>query len=190
MALLDYIDPEAASPEVRSRLAMDRDGRDSLLRPMLANHPPLLEAQMTYHERLMIDGNLDRELKELVGVVVSQSNTCDYCVSSHREKLHTLGLDSEALASVDRSEYDDFTERERAALEFAELAATDAHRVGEAEIEALRAVGFDDQDVLELLGVVAMFMAANTLANALSIHPSDADVGIEAYLDPSVIGEE
>lgn len=189
MALLDYVDSEDASERAREVLAAHASERGSLLRPMLARHPPLLEAQMGYHDRLMTGGNLDRELKELVGVVVSQANACDYCASSHREKLHTLGLSADALAAVGDGSFDGLAERERAVARFAEQAATDAHRVGEADIEALRAVGLDDQDVLEVLGVVAMFMAANTLANALSIHPTDRDVGLEAYLDPSALEE-
>lgn len=184
MALLDYVDPAEASPAVWGLLEVETSDRASLLRPMLANHPPLLEAQLGYHERLMLEGSLDRELKELVGVVVSQANDCDYCVSSHREKLHTLGLSASALDAVARSAHDELTERERAVVAFAEQAATDPHRIGEADLDALRAVGLDDQAVLEVLGVVAMFMAANTLANALSIHPTDADVGLEAYLEP------
>lgn len=189
MALLDYVDPAETSPAVRELLEVETSDRRSLLRPMLANHPPLLEAQLAYHERLMLEGNVERELKELVGVVVSQANDCDYCASSHREKLHTLGLSAEALDAVGRSAYDELTERERAAVSFAERAATDPHRLDAADVDALRAAGFDDQDVLEVLGVVAMFQAANTLANALSIHPTDADVGLEAYLEPSSLEE-
>lgn len=189
MALIDYVDPAEASDRVRELLERPVSTSGSLLRPMLANHPPLLEAQLGYHERLMADGNLDRELKELVGVVVSQANDCDYCVSSHREKLHTLGLSPAALQAVDQADYDGLTERERVVAEFAERAATDPHRVGESDLEALRGVGLDDQDILEVLGVVAMFMAANTLANALSIHPADRDVGLEAYLDPASLEE-
>ncbi|MFB6354200.1 MAG: carboxymuconolactone decarboxylase family protein [Halobacteriales archaeon] len=185
MALLDYADPDTASDEVAAALAEHDSDRGSLLRPMLARHPPLLAAQMTYHDRLMLEGNLDRALKELVGVVVSQRNTCDYCASSHREKLHALGLSADALAAVEDGSFEALDERERAVARFAEQVATDAHRVGESDLEALRAVGLDDQDVLEVLGVAAMFMAANTLANALSIHPADRDVGLAPYADPS-----
>lgn len=189
MALLDYVDPEDASPEVRNLLEMDRSDRGSLLRPMLANHPPLLEAQMHYHERLMEEGSLDRELKELVGVVVSQANACDYCVSSHREKLHTLGLSPAALDAVDGSNFEGMSEHEQVVLAFAERVAADAHRIAAADLDGLRAVGFDDREIVELLGVVAMFMAANTLANALSIHPADRDVGLDPYLEPSTLSD-
>lgn len=189
MALLDYVDPEETTGRARELLEEHGTERGSLLRPMLANHPPLLEAQMVYHENFMKGGNLERELKELVGVVVSQANACDYCVSSHREKLHALGIPVERLAAVDEGEYGSLSDRERAAVEFAEQAATDPHRIAEADLDALRAVGFDDQDALELLGVVGMFVAANTYVNALSVHPTDGDVGIDEYLDPSTLEE-
>lgn len=187
MALLDYVTPAGATGRAGELLAEYDIERGSLLRPMLANYPPLLEAQMAYHEKIMQDGSLDRELKELAGVVVSQANDCDYCASSHREKLHTFGIPGERLADVDEAEYDALSDRRRAAVEFAEQAATDPHRIGDDHLDSLRGVGFDDEAILELLGVVGMFTAANTYVNALSVHPTDRDVGLDEYLDPSAL---
>lgn len=186
MALLEYVDPDEATGEAAALLEEHEPRRGSLLRPMLANHPPLLQAQMVYHENLMERGQLPRDLKELVGVVVSQANACDYCASSHREKLvEALEIPVEQVVAVQDAEFEALTERERTAVRFAEQVATDAHRVSETDLDRLRDVGFDSGAILELLGVVGMFLAANAYVNALSVDPTDRDVGLDPYLDPS-----
>lgn len=178
MAHVPYVRAEDAPASIARVLESfeEEHGKRSLLLEALANHPPLLQAHSEYFDGTVKQGRLDQDLKELVGVVVSQVNDCEYCLDSHRENLvEMFGVSPDAVAAVEASEFDSFPADRRAALEFAELAATDPKRISQEELDALREAGFDDAAIVELLGAVGQFVTANLYADALSIHPTDRD---------------
>lgn len=186
MALIEYVDPETTDEATRELLERDADyyGRPSLFARAMANNPDVFAVRSEYHHRLVNEGDLDARTCELAYLAVSVSNDCSYCVASHSEKLvESVGLpevEVEALTSGDLSGFD---EREQAAIEFAQQTARDPKRVGEAHLDALREVGFDDPEIVRLLTVVAAAVAANTIADALSLHPTDRDETFEGYAD-------
>lgn len=179
MVLVEYVTREEADGRA-AELLEDWEGSGtanrSLLLGALANHPPLLEGMYMLLDQTMRRGSVDRELKELVSVVVSQANDCEYCTASHRENLlSVVGMDEAAVETVAATDYDDLPERQRAVAQFAESVATGPKRVAEDDFERLSAVGFDEEERLELLGVVGAFVAANIYVDALSIHPADRE---------------
>jgi uncharacterized peroxidase-related enzyme len=184
MPRIDYVDPEDASEEVREYLAdySAEHGERSLMREMLANHPPLLEVTAVFFENSIRTGTLDRELKETVAVAVSQANGCDYCASSHRESMEeVLGLPSERVDAIRAEEFDSLPPHEQFAVEFARQAAENPHRITDEEFHTLREEGFDDQEIIELLGVVGLFMFVNTIGIATDIRPEDRDEKLPTY---------
>lgn len=62
--------------------------------------------------------------------------------------------------------------KERAMLDFAVKMTTESHRMTEEDIEALRRVGWTDEDILDIAQVAAMFNFTNRLANALGWIPN------------------
>lgn len=69
----------------------------------------------------------------------------------------------------------------RAAVEFAEQVTEDPHRVADDHIDALRAVGFDESDLVQLLATICACDTANTIVSALGITPADRDEGLPTY---------
>lgn len=148
-------------------------GKQPVLWEALANHPPLLEAHAQFYRRTIETGNVEQELKELVGVAVSAANDCEFCASSHRVNLVELfGYDGDRVTSIIEGELETLTDRDRSAVEFAQAVAEDPQAIGSADIERLEQVGFSKQDVVELLGATAQFVAANVYADALGISPN------------------
>lgn len=178
MALIDYVDPDTATGWTKELLDADADhyGYPSLFARALANDPAVLAARSEYHTGLLEEGELDFRIGELVYLAVSMTNDCEYCVASHREVLvERVGIPTEAVDALATGVLDDFTDRERAAIEFARNVARDPAAVDERDIQTLSAAGFDDADVLRLLTIAAAAISANTIADALDIHPSDRD---------------
>lgn len=121
-------------------------------------------------------------MKELIGVVVSQENECSYCTASHRENLFKLRVPGQAVLAVAEERFEDLDELWLVVAEFARYAAASPNAVTD-DIDALREVGFNDEDVMELLGVVGLFMAANTYASAMGVDPADRDDVLPRYVD-------
>lgn len=176
MALVPYVDVDDASGVVAELFSEEREryGRPSLFGRMLANQPSVFETRATYAGALVEGGELPARLKELVFVAVSATNNCEYCVSSHSAVLvEQVGLDPadvEAVVNGDDTALDD---RERAAVAYARAVASDPKRVCAADVDRLKAAGFDDGDVVEVTLVCASAVAANTFADALNVHVAD-----------------
>lgn len=184
MARIGYVDAESAPEAVREQLDdySEEHGERSLMRESLANHPPLLEVVAVFFENVIRTGNLDRTLKETVAVAVSQANGCDYCASSHRESLvEVLGLPTDRVEAIRAEEFDALPPKHQIAVEFGRQAAEDPHRLTDEDFDALRAAGFDNQDIVELLGVVGLFTFVNTYGIAMNIRPEDRDETLPTY---------
>lgn len=176
MPLLDYVTPADADAETRELLERDADyyGRPSLFARAVANNPAVFDARREYHRRLISEGDLGERLAELVYLAVSVTNDCEYCTASHREVLvEHVGLPADDAEALARNDLSRFSERERAAVEFATAIARDPKEIGEAHVVALREAGFDDAAVVRLVAVTAAAVSANTIADALGIDPAD-----------------
>lgn len=186
MALIDYVRDERARDVTAEAVGgddADGGGAVSLFLAVLANNPEVAEARVAYTGTLRFGGNLEPELKELAHVVVDQANECAYCTASHTENLVEVhGFPRGRVEALREREMDSFDEREQAVIRFAEQVATDPKRVTADHVDSLRAVGFDDADVIELLALVASAVSANTIVDALNVHPADRGDDLESYL--------
>jgi uncharacterized peroxidase-related enzyme len=127
-----------------------------------------------YYDYLMrSEGHLSRREREMIAVVVSSHNRCEYCLASHSAYLRELTgdpiLPDVLIANHRRAE---ISPRERALLDFAVRMTTDSPRMEEADLEPLRSVGLSDEAIFEAAQVAAMFNFTNRLANALGWKPN------------------
>jgi uncharacterized peroxidase-related enzyme len=179
MALIDYVSPEDAEGRARELLEGYREehGESALFNEALANHPSVLDARFEYGTRLLEEGTVDRDLKEFVFVVVSSANECSYCLGDHRnEFVERFGGDETELDHVEAGEFDELGERKRAVARFADQVASDPKRVGDDHLDALRDIGYDESEVVELLVTATLAVSANAIVDALSIHPVDREL--------------
>jgi uncharacterized peroxidase-related enzyme len=185
--LLDYVpaDDEAASDLLAADAA--EYGEPSLFARAVGNNPDVLAARMAYVDALREAGPLDDRLAELAYATVSAINDCEYCVASHTSQLvEHVGLATHEIETLLAVVQDTdgsvreikrlvelFNERERAVIAFARKAAADPKRVSSGNIESLRAVGFDDEDIVQLVTLISAAVAANTVADTLNILPQE-----------------
>ena len=112
--------------------------------------------------------------REMIGVVVSSTNRCYYCMTSHSGVLRALTGDpvlvDQLLMNYRHAHLD---ERERAMLDFAVKVTEAAYTCGEADLDALRQVGWSDEDAMDIAEVTAMFNLTNRMANALGWMPNE-----------------
>jgi uncharacterized peroxidase-related enzyme len=124
-------------------------------------------------ELLKGESGLSEAQREMIGVVVSATNRCFYCVTSHGAAVRTLTRDpvlADALATNYR--HARLEPKERAMLDFAVKLTEEAYRCSEDDVEALRAAGWSDEDVMDIAEVAAMFNLTNRMANAFGWVPN------------------
>lgn len=115
---------------------------------------------------------LDPALRSLVTVRVSQINHCAFCVDINSATLLSRGVSEEKLAALPNWRGDPrFTERERAALDFAETMTVTDRATRPEQIAALREAQFDEDAIVELTGLIAFQNMSSKFNAALDVPP-------------------
>jgi Uncharacterized conserved protein len=66
----------------------------------------------------------------------------------------------------------DITERQKAMLDFAIKVSMQAYAVGEEDFAALKAQGFDEDDIWDIAAISSFFGLSNRMANVTSMRPN------------------
>ena len=186
MTWIATIGREAAEPRLREtydRIAGQNGTIDNILlahslRPhTLTGHLALYKAVL-HHSR----NSLRVSFLETIGVLVSHLNGCTYCVDHHAAGLRTLLADDARHGIVLRAltagrPEDAFEGRELAALRYTTLLTESPGSVSEADVQVLRAAGYDDGEILEINQVTAYFAYANRTVLGLGITTDGDDLG-------------
>lgn len=116
---------------------------------------------------LYADGALPRADRELAAFAASLVGGCRYCANVHARQHINLSGSSAAVAAICLGEFEALTPRDRAIAEFAlALAAAPPAATGD-QVDALRAAGLDDAEIIDLIHAVAIFSWANRLMHPL-----------------------
>jgi AhpD family alkylhydroperoxidase len=118
-------------------------------------------------EKYLHECGLDEGLLHLLKLRASQINGCAYCLDMHWKDLRSIGEDEPRLYSLDAwREAPYYTERERAALAWAEAVTrvAETHVPDEVYEEARRQ--FNEKELADLTVTVATINAWNRLAIA------------------------
>lgn len=141
----------------------------------LARRPAEWRAFFAYHDALMLKegGSLTKGDREMIVVATSAANHCLYCVVAHGAILRIyekkpLVADQVAVNHLKA----DITPRQRAMLDFAMTVCQRSHEIGDADFEALKAHGFDDEDAWDIAAITAFFGLSNRMANATNMLPN------------------
>jgi uncharacterized peroxidase-related enzyme len=143
---------------------------------IMARKPKLLQAFSQLGQAVNDPENkTSRPLRTLVGHMASKAAGCQYCVAHTGESAHNASVDEKKIAAIWEYETSPlFTAAERAALRFAQCAAAVPNAVSDEDVAALRR-HFGDEEIVELVGVIAYFGFLNrwndTLATELEPAP-------------------
>ena len=100
--------------------------------------------------------------KEMIGVVVSSVNCCSYCLTTHGDALRGYTGDPEWC---DRISYNyrsaKMTPKQRALCDYAWFVTAHPQEIDSEQVDKLRAVGFNDHEILEAAYVAGFFNYTN-----------------------------
>ncbi len=152
--------PEAARPLLEA-VKKQLGSAPNLFR-ITANSPAALEGYLGLNGALA-KGALDARTRERIALAVAEVNGCDYCLSAHTYLATNLAkLDASEIAANRAGRSHDA--KADAAVKFAAQIVRNRGHVAEADVAAVKAAGFDDAQVVEIVAHVAL----NTLTNYLN----------------------
>jgi len=133
--------------------------------------PEVLEVQHKFFSTVMLQNTvLPRDVKEMIAVIVSKINSCQYCVGAHLNFLKTAGVPNEKAEEI-LTDYRQATleRKEIALLEFAEKITRHAYKVTQNDINTLKELGWSEREMLEAVVVAAGFNFINRVVDALGV---------------------
>lgn len=181
---ISYEDASGALKKLYERIKGPDNNIDNI---MMAHslRPHSMEGHMSLYKYVLHHPRnaLPKSYLETIGVYVSLLNQCRYCIDHHFAGLIRL-LQDDSRASAIHSALDKknpaaaFAGKELAGLEYVEKLTTNATAMSAGDIEALRAAGFEDGEILEINQVAAYFAYANRTVLGLGINTEGEDIGL------------
>jgi uncharacterized peroxidase-related enzyme len=141
----------------------------------LARRPAEWRAFFAYHDALMLKetGSLTKGEREMIVTATSAANHCLYCVVAHGAILRIYEkkpLVADQVSVNHRKA--DISPRQRAMLDFALKVCLQSHEVEDADLDALHAHGFDDEDIWDITAITAFCGLSNRMANVTGMLPN------------------
>ncbi|AZL61450.1 carboxymuconolactone decarboxylase family protein (plasmid) [Tabrizicola piscis] len=126
---------------------------------VVGNSPAALEGYLGLNAALG-KGAVDAKTRERIALAVAEINGCDYCLAAHSYMGANLAkLDEAEILANRRGTSGDA--KADAAVRFAVAVTKARGRVGNGDVEAIRAAGFSDAQIVEIV----LHVALNTLTN-------------------------
>ena len=144
----------------------------------MQRRPKLAQALAVMNAAVMDpEGSVDLGFRRLIGHVVSQVSGCLYCQAHTLLGAKNFGVSEAKLADIwAYASSPHYSERERLALDFALAASAQPNAVSDAQFAQLQQ-HWSEGDIVEILGVIAMFAFLNrwndTLATPLEAVPTE-----------------
>jgi len=190
MSWIDTIGFDAAKGRLKAIYERIKGPDDNVDNILIAHslRPHTLEGHMTLYKYVLHHpGNtLPKWLLEAIGTYVSILNNCPYCVDHHFAGLKRLLADDERANAL-RAAFDvhvpetaagHLTERDIAALTYAALLTKSPADIAQQDINALRAAGLTDGEILEVNQVTAYFAYANRTVLGLGVSTEGDIIGL------------
>ncbi len=107
--------------------------------------------------------------KEMMGIVVSSTNNCSYCLTTHTDYLRGLTGDP---VFVDKLSYNyrsvKLTEKQRALCDYAYFVTVYPSEIDTKQVDKLREAGFNDHEILEAAYVAGFFNYTNRWVSTIA----------------------
>lgn len=165
MARLKAINPEEATGKTKElfNAIQSKLGVVPNMMRTMGNSPALLEGYLNLSGALA-HGALGAKNGELLALAISEKNSCDYCVSAHSyigEKL--VHIDANTLINARLGKSADV--KTEVALKFANTLVAKNGLVNDSDVDTVKAAGFTDGEIGEIVGHVALNILTNYFNN-------------------------
>ncbi|WP_342234450.1 carboxymuconolactone decarboxylase family protein [Inquilinus sp. OTU3971] len=129
---------------------------------LVSNSTPALEGYLGLFGALA-KGRLSPATRERIALAVAEINGCDYCLSAHTYLGRNLAKldDTEIAANRNGTSSDPKAD---AAVRFAAKIAAERGHVGEHDVAAVKAAGYDEAEIIEIV----LHVALNTWTNYIN----------------------
>lgn len=124
----------------------------------MVQSPAVLEAYLNFNDALA-GGKLNAPIREQIALSSAEINSCGYCASAHTAIGKMVGLGEDAILAARNGNAADA--KTDAALKFARTVIVNRGDVSDADFQAVKAAGFSDGEIGEIVANVALNIFTN-----------------------------
>ena len=135
---------------------------------VFGNSPATLKSYLSLGE-LTASGNFNNKFREQLALAIGEENSCNYCLSAHTAIGKMNGL-SDEQTELSRQGISGDT-KVQAGLQFAKEVTKNRGQVSTEAINAVKAAGYNDGDILEIV----LNVVSNTLTNYVN-HIAETEI--------------
>lgn len=154
------IDPNTAQGKAKELLDTIKatSGRVPNILKTMAHSPAVLQAYLGFSGALA-GATLPAKVREQIALVVGEDNQCHYCVAAHAAIGKMAGLTPEEVEGGRRGQSPE--SKTAAILRFAKQLSSHRGNVTDQEWETARKAGCSDEEILEIVALVALNLFTN-----------------------------
>jgi AhpD family alkylhydroperoxidase len=155
-----HVKPTKATGRAKELLegVQERLGMTPNMMKVMAASPVVLGGYLSFRSALA-SGTLDARFREQIALAVAQVNSSEYCLSLHTAVAKRMGLSEGEIAASRQSRSEDG--KKDAGLKFASQMVILRGQVGDEAGRGLRAAGYSDAEIVELVANVTLAIFAN-----------------------------
>ena len=181
MARVALLDPEEATGRTKEVFERVKSYYRMVpgLQKGLAYLPETTDALWTLSLAAAREGSIREELKRVFFAVTAYEVECEYCTAAHMIAL--LGKRwsrEECVEVIEGKPSPRLSDKENAAVNFARIVGRRPAAVTDEMADGLRAVGWTDAEIVEIVASVALMRYTSTVASALDVPLERAMEGV------------
>lgn len=166
MARISLVEPQNAPPDVKEIYNTTLKGKPGNVQKALAHRPEAFKTFLAFYGS--VGKALDRKLMELIYIRVSFINGCYYCLQHHIASSKRVGLAADDWSALKTGNYSRFSEKEQAALKYAEKLTLSSKDITDADVAALKK-HFLDAEIVDLHLLAGLVNLTNRFTDPLGL---------------------
>jgi uncharacterized peroxidase-related enzyme len=172
MARVALLDPDQATGKAREVFERVKSHYRMVpgLQKGLAYLPETTDALWSLSQATVREGSIPEELKRVFFAVTAYEVECDYCTAAHMIALRRERWSrDECVEVIEGKPSPRLSDKENAAVDFARVLGRRPAAVTDQMVDDLRAAGWTDAEIVEIVASVALMRYTSTVAVALDV---------------------
>jgi len=147
------------------------------------NAPNVLSGILSFNKSLAQDRELSNAQVELVAMLTSALNRCDYCVNVHMQVGKLYGLKESQLLDAMAGKAEKL--QDQALLNYTNEVVRNRGQVTEETLNAVAVAGFSDKALLEVIGVIGVYTSLQYIRHVAN---PENDFPVVSEFNPEIHG--
>jgi len=132
----------------------------------MSTAPVVLQSWLQFNGAISA-GRLPGPIREQIALLTAELNGCSYCLSAHTALGGAVGLTADEIDGARDGASSD--PRTAAALSFTRSVVEQRGGVAASELDQLRDAGFDDGEIVEIVGAIALNLFTNVFNRTFDV---------------------